>query len=204
MKDKVDFKKKLPHLYNASPREVAIVDVREMNFLMVDGQGDPNTAPEFQEAVQMLYGASFTAKFMLKKMQKKVDFTVPPLEGLWWTGKGTQFNMEDKNRWQWTVMIMQPDFVTRDLIKSAIQQVAEKRGSLPISKLRFESFHEGLSAQIMHVGPYCDELPTIERLHAFIRSQGYQPRGKHHEIYLSDPRRCAPEKIRTILREPIV
>lgn len=199
---KVDLKKELKHLYNPSAKEVVLVDVPDMNFLMIDGAGDPNTAQQFKDAVQVLYGVSFTLKFMIKKGQE-IDYAVMPLEGLWWTDDMTQFSMDRKDIWKWTVMIMQPEYVRADLVDKAIDQIAKKKDPPALSQTRFERFHEGLSAQIMHIGPYAAEAPTIQKLHQFIEDTGHALRGKHHEIYLSDPRRAAPEKMKTVVRQPV-
>ncbi len=200
--EKVNLKKELKQLYSASAKEVAIVDVPEMKFLVVDGRGDPNTAQEFKDAVEVLYSASYALKFMIKK-KKEIDYGVMPLEGLWWTDDMNQFSMENKDIWKWTVMIMQPKYVTEELVGEALEQARKKKDLPLLSSVRYESFHEGLSAQIMHVGPYSAEGPTIEILHNFIEGNGYALKGKHHEIYLSDPRRSAPEKMKTIIRQPI-
>lgn len=197
---KTDFKKELKHLYNPSAKEVVIVDVPKVNFLMIDGAGDPNTAQEFEDAVEALYAVSYALKFMIKR-EKQIDYIVMPLEGLWWVDDMTQFSMENKDIWKWTQMIMQPEFVTKDLVEKALEQAEKKKNPPALSKIRFESLHEGLSAQIMHIGPYSAEGPTIEKLHNFIRENGYEPRGKHHEIYLSDSRKSAPEKMRTVIRQ---
>lgn len=199
---KTDLKKELKHLYNPSARQVAIVDVPEMNFLMVDGSGDPNTSQEYKDAIEALYAVSYALKFMIKK-EKEIDYVVMPLEGLWWTDDMTKFSMENKDAWRWTAMIMQPQYVTENLVQKALQQVEEKKNPPALSKIRFESFYEGLSAQIMHIGPYSAEGPTIERLHNLIREKGYELRGRHHEVYLSDPRRSRPEKMKTVIRQPI-
>jgi hypothetical protein len=199
---KIDYKKELKHLYNPSPKEVQIVDVPKMNFFLIDGAGDPNTSQEFSNAVEVLYSLSYTLKFMIKK-EWEINYTVMPLEGLWWTDNMSEFSLEDKSNWKWTVMIMQPDFVTNNLFEQVVRQVEKKKNPPALSKARFESYHEGLSAQIMHIGPYSAEGPTIAKLHNFIREKHYKPRGKHHEIYLSDPRRAAPEKMKTVLRQPI-
>lgn len=200
---KVDFKKELRQLYKPSPKEVAVVDVPEMNFLMIDGVGDPNTAQEYKDAIEALYSVSYALKFMVKKGESAIDYAVMPLEGLWWVDDMTQFSMENKDAWKWTAMIMQPEYVTEGLVNAALRQVEKKKNPPALSKIGFESFHEGLSAQIMHIGPYSAEGPTIERLHNFIKENGYELRGKHHEIYLSDPRRSAPEKMRTVIRQPM-
>jgi len=199
---KIDFKKELKNLYTPSAKEAAIVDVPPMNYLMVDGQGDPNISQEYKDAIQALYAASFTLKFMIKK-EKATDYGVMGLEGLWWTDDMAEFSMENKGIWKWTAMIMQPEFVTEELVERVKEQVAKKKTLPAISKMRFETLHEGLSAQIMHVGPYSAEGPTIDKLHKFIQENGYKLRGKHHEIYLGDPRRTAAEKLKTVLRQPM-
>lgn len=200
---KIDLKKELKELYFPSVKEVTVVDVPPMNFLMIDGRGDPNTAQEYKDAIEALYAISYTLKFMIKKRTPQQDYTVMPLESLWWTDDMTQLSLEDKGSWRWTAMIMQPEFVTEDLVAQAREEVAGKKDLPALSKLRFERFHAGLAAQIMHIGSYSAEGPTIERLHSFIKGQGYELRGKHHEIYLSDPRRVAPERLKTVIRQPI-
>lgn len=200
---KIDLKKEFKHLYNPSAKEVAIIDIPRMNFLMIDGVGDPNKAQEFKDAVEALYSVSYALKFMIKKGKTAIDYSVMPLEGLWWVDDTSKFSIEDKDAWKWTVMIMQPEFVTKDLFKKALEQVGKKKNLFALSKMRFEDFHEGLSAQIMHIGPYSAEGPTIKKLHNFIREKGYELRGRHHEIYLSDPRKSAPERMKTIIRQPV-
>jgi len=199
---KIDFKKELKHLYNASANETSVVDVPSLNFLEIDGAGDPNKVKAFEEAIEALYSVSFPLKFMVKK-ERGIDYTVMPLEGLWWTDDMTQFSIDNKDIWKWTVMIMQPEHVTKDFVQRVVEQVEKKKSPPALSKMRFETLHEGLSAQIMHIGPYSAEGPTVEKLHAFVREKGYVLAGKHHEIYLSDPRRAAPEKMKTIIRQPI-
>lgn len=199
--DRVDFKKELKRFYYPSAKEVAIVDVLKMNFLMVDGAGDPNTAQEYEDAVEALYSVSYALKFIVRR-EKATDYAVMPLEGLWWVRDMRKFSMEDKDAWKWTVMIMQPEYVTRDLVDKALEQVGEKN-LRAVSKIRFESLHEGLSAQIMHIGPYSEEESTVQRLHKRINANGYELRGKHHEIYLSDPRKSPPERLKTVIRQPI-
>ena len=200
---KVDFKKEFKHLYNPSPKEAVIADVPEMNFLMVDGMGDPNTTQEYKDAIEALYAVSYALKFMVKKGEAAVDYGVMPLEGLWWVDDMTQFSVEKKDEWKWTSMIMQPKYVTEELFIRAIEQVKKKKSLPALSKMRFESLNEGLAAQIMHIGSYAAEGLTIERLHDFIKGKGYELRGKHHEIYLTDPRRSAPEKMKTVIRQPV-
>ena len=201
MATKVDFKREFRLLYSAS-REPELVDVPELTYLMIDGHGDPNTALEYREAVEALYAISYAAKFSVKSAPRGVDYGVMPLEGLWWTADMSTFSVDDKSAWDWTMMIMQPDVVTAEIVEQALVKTANK-GLAAQDRVRLKGFAEGLSAQIMHIGPYATEPPTIERLHAFIAEQGLQRRGKHHEIYLSDPRRSAPEKMKTIIRQPV-
>ena len=200
---KIDLKKELKHLYAPSAEEPAIVDVPEMDYLMVDGHGDPNTSPEFQDAIEALYGVSYTMKFAAKKAGAEDDHVVMPLEGLWWADDMATFSPENKDAWKWTLMIAQPEHVTKAGVDDAIAAVRRKKELAALDGLRLESLHEGTSAQIMHVGPYSEEGPAIGKLHAFIRENGSEPSGKHHEIYLSDPRRTAPEKLKTVLRQPM-
>ena len=200
---KTDFKKQLKHLYQPSAKEVSVVDVPDMNFLMVDGQGDPGTSPEYQEALEALYTMAYQLKFTIKGRDPELDYVIPPPEGLWWAKDLDAFSMDDRDAWQWTAMIMQPDQVTEVLFDEAVDKVKQKKDLPGLGKLRLERYHEGRAVQILHLGPYSAEGPTIEKLHAFARENGYQLRGKHHEIYLSDPRRTAPEKIKTVIRQPV-
>ena len=199
---KIDYKKEFKYLYNPSQKEVVIIDVPKMNFLMIDGKGDPNTAKEYKDAVETLFSVSYTLKFMVKKGKVAIDYGVLPLEGLWWVDDMSKFSVENKDEWQWTAMIMQPEYVTGDLIKEAVEEVKKKKNLPALSKMRFESFHEGVSAQIMHIGPFSAEGPTIAKVHAFIKEEGYKLRGRHHEIYLNDPRRVEPDKMKTVIRQP--
>jgi hypothetical protein len=201
---KTDFKSEWRHLYQPSAEEFEIVDVPPMRFLMIEGQGDPNTAQEYGEALEVLYAVAYKIKFMSKKELGK-DYVVPPLEGLWWAEDMDVFTTaEDRNAWQWTMMIMQPEWVTEEFYERARNQVGKAKAPPALSKIRLESYHEGLSAQILHIGPYSEEGPTIHKLHhEFLPENGYQEAGKHHEIYLSDPRKVAPEKLKTVLRQPV-
>jgi hypothetical protein len=196
---KVDFKRELKHLYNP-PKKFTIVDVPRMSFLMGDGRGDPNTSPDFQTITDALYGLAYTVKFVVKSQR---DFVVPPLEGLWWMENMTAFSLEAKDEWLWTLMIMQPDWVTADVVEEALEEVGRKKDLPALPDLRFEPYDEGLAVQIMYVGPYADEGPTIARMHEFIADEGYEMAGKHHEIYLGDLRRTAPEKLKTVIRQPV-
>ena len=200
---KVDFKKSLKEFYSAKG-EAKLVEVPAMKYLQVDGVGDPNTSKDFQNAIECLYGIAYTLKFEMKKDQPDgyFEFVVPPLEALWWMDP-SPFDPDAKDKWQWTVMLMQADFVTAEMIESTKKTLAAKKPELDLSNVRYGVIEEGLSAQIMHIGPYAEEGPTIEKLHAFVEDQGYTLRDKHHEIYMSDPRRVAPEKLKTILRHPV-
>jgi len=203
---KIDFKKEYKNLYLPSPKEVVVVDIPKMNFLTVDGHGDPNNSLEFQSAIEALYGIAFTLKFLFKKGEKPkhyFEFVVPPLEGLWWVD-GETFDPRKKDEWNWKLMIMQPPFITKAMVGDAISQARQKKNSPAFDRVRFEPFHEGLCAQLMHIGPYSAEEKTIARIHEFIKKKGHKFRGKHHEIYTSDPRKVAPAKMKTVVRYPIV
>ncbi len=202
--DKVDFKKALQHLYNPSSRDFSVIEVPEMQFLMVDGHGDPNTEPAYQEAVEVLYGVAYKLKFTSKQRLEK-DYTVPPLEGLWWAADMDTFTVNlDKSAWDWTMMIMQPEWITPELFAQAVAEVQKSKALPALSTMRLERYAEGLSVQIMHIGSYDDEAPTLARMHReFIPQNGYVEAGKHHEIYLGDPRKTAAEKLKTVLRQPV-
>ena len=199
---KIDFKKTLKHLYNP-PKRFITVDVPEMQFLMVDGHGDPNTTQNYKDAIEALYAVAYKIKFMSKKGMEK-DYTVPPLEGLWWAEDMETFITRDKSQWDWTMMIMTPDWISAEFFADAVGQVRKAKDPAALDKVRLERYHEGLSVQIMHIGSYDDEGPVLSQMHSdFIPNNGYMENGKHHEIYLSDPRRVAPEKLKTVLRQPI-
>jgi hypothetical protein len=200
---KVDLKKDLNQLYQASPKEVTEVDVPTFKFLMVDGEGDPNCSPDYAQAVEALFSVSYTAKFMVKKGPQELDYVVMPLEGLWWADELSAFTAHDRASWKWTMMIMQPGFVTDEVMQAAIAEVRKKKRLPGIDKLRAEEFIEGRGAQILHVGPFSEEGPTIARLHEYIDARTGRS-GRHHEIYLSDIRRAAPEKWKTIIRQPML
>jgi hypothetical protein len=196
----IDFKKEYRECYTAKAMP-SIVEVPPLQYLMADGSGNPNTSPRFPECISGLYPVAYTLRFAIKA-EEEVAYSVMPLQGLWWLPDG-DFDFSVKDRWIWTLMIMQPDYVTPDRFEAA-REAAQKKDSLPIfDDLRLEVYDEGLAAQIMHIGPYADEAPNIEKLHAFIHDNGYSLRGKHHEIYIGDPNRSAPEKLKTIIRQPI-
>ena len=201
--EKRDLKKELKHLYQPSAKKVVQVDVPTMNYLMVDGTGDPNTSPAYAEAMETLFAVSYAIKFMVKKGPAGIDYGVMPLEGLWWANDMSTFTTKNKSNWKWTMMIMQPDFVTCALIDRAVEDVRRKKALAAIGNVRFVPLTEGTCAQIMHVGPFSSEGPTIQRLHMFIADCRCTPVGKHHEIYLSDIRKTDPGKWKTIIRQPL-
>ncbi len=204
---KIDLKKENKEFYYPKNDQANLVYVPEMKFIMMDGMGDPNTSKEFQDAMEAIFPVSYKVKFMSKN-EKSKDYVVMPLEGLWWMDNMENFSVENKNSWNWTVMIRQPDFITESMINTVIKDLGEKKDLPALSKLRFESLKEGLSAQIMHIGPFSEEGPTVEKLHGFIKEQGYSFDGsisgmKHHEIYISDMRRTKPERLKTVIRQPV-
>ncbi len=183
----------------ATPR---LVDVPELSFLLVDGRGDPNTAPAYREAVETLYPLAYALKFAVTKAGGPAH-KVGPLEGLWWAPDMRVFEVSDRAAWEWTMMIRQPSTVTADLVQRVTAEVGAKKQLPALALVRFGALTEGRAAQVLHVGPYPAEGPTIARLHAFVAEQGLHLAGKHHEIYLGDPRRAAPERLRTIIRQPV-
>jgi hypothetical protein len=205
--DKLDLRKQYKSLYNPSAKNVAVVDVPAFNFAMVDGYIEPGEAPGtsklFQEAIQALYGISYTLKFMSKlRKDDPIDYTVMALEGLWWV-EDKEFDITRPDRWSWTVMILQPDHISEAMYQEALAQLRKKKPGPGVEKLRFERFEEGFSIQILHIGPYLAEPATVEKMHAFSQANGYTRSGKHHEIYLSDPFRTDPAKLKTVLRQPV-
>lgn len=199
--DKIDFRRELRNLYNPSSKEVSFVNVPAMNFLLVDGEGAP-TSPQYSEAIGALFSVSYTLKFMVKK-EKGVDYAVMPLEGLWWTDDMTTFSTDRKDEWKWIAMIMQPKYITADDVRVAVEKVKKKKNPVALPKVRFESFKEGNVAQIMYVGPFSAEGSTIAKIHSQIQKSGRLLSGKHHEIYLNNPATTTPEKLKTILRQPM-
>ena len=208
----LDLKKELKHLYQPSAKKPEILKVPKMQFAMIDGAiekgKEPGNSPGFAEATQALYSISYTLKFMLKKRKtNQIDFPVMALEGLWWVEDGF-FDITVKDNWFYTLMILQPDVITNDIFAEGLELVRKKKGdSSALSGLRLANFEEGLSVQVMHIGPYATEPATIERMRAFALENGYRdrvgPNGIHHEIYLGDPRKSAPEKLKTVLRHPL-
>lgn len=198
---KTDLKNDFKELYHPTQKEITIVDVPTFNCIMVDGKGDPNNSKEFQTAIEALYPIAYGIKFGLKKSGGP-EFAVMPLEGLWWSDDMNDFLLGRKDKWSWTIFIVQPEFVTKEMFEEA-REVAKKRKDNPvIDKVRFEAFTEGKSAQILYVGPFADEGPTIQEIHKKITEVGGKLSGKHHEIYLSDMRRVTPDKYKTVIRQP--
>lgn len=198
--EKVDFKKIYKEEYNP-PRTPQWITIPSANFLMIDGKGNPNTSPVYPLVVEALYGLSYTLKFQIKK-ELEFDYTVMALEGLWWTPDMNEFSQERKDDWLWTMIMRQPEQVTPERLERARLDVLKKKGEGVVNQVRLEQFEEGLCAQVMYFGPYAAEGPTLQTLHAFITAAGRERRGKHHEIYLGDPRRMDPARLRTVLRQP--
>ena len=179
---KIDFKRELRDLYLPGPSP-SLVEVPEMAFLMIDGRGDPNTDPSYRDAIEALYAVAFAAKFTVRRTPPGTDFGVMPLEGLWWSSIPDAFISGDTSDWNWTAMIMQPEPVTAEIVEQARRQAAARKSLPALELMRYERFGEGTAAQLMYVGPYADEGPTIEALHAFIAEHGDDLVGKHHEIH---------------------
>jgi hypothetical protein len=201
---KIDFKKEFKHLYGPGSEEFEVVDVPKFNFLMVDGRGDPNTAQAYQDAVEAIYAVAYRIKFGSKRTLDK-DYVVPPLEGLWWAEDMDVFTSAlDKSAWEWTMMILQPDWINVERFETARAEVSSKKNLAALPRLRLETYHEGMCVQIMHHGSYDDEAPTLHRLHhEYLPANDLEPVGKHHEIYLSDPRKSPTNKLKTVLRQPV-
>jgi len=210
----LDLKKQFKHLYQPSAKKIEISQVPNLQFAMIDGAiekgSEPGKSLSFAEATQTLYGLSYTLKFMLKKRKTDaVDYPVMALEGLWWVEDG-KFDIRVKDNWFYTLMIMQPDVITSEIFEQAREEVRKKKGDSPLlSKVRLAHFEEGLCVQTMHIGPYATEPATLDRMQEFMAENGLKDAvgpigGKHHEIYLSDPRKAAPDKMKTVLRHPVV
>jgi hypothetical protein len=209
----LDLKKNFKHLYQPSAKKIKVIQVPNLQFAMIDGAiekgSEPGKSPMFADATQALYGISYTLKFTLKKRKTNaIDYPVMALEGLWWVEDGL-FDITVKDNWSYTLMIMQPDVITKDLFEEAREQVRRKKGdSEMLSKVKLAHFEEGLCVQVMHIGPYATEPATINRMKEFMAENGLKdnvgPNGKHHEIYMSDPRKAAPDKMKTVLRHPVV
>lgn len=201
--NKVDLKKELKHLYQPSATRVAEVDVPPFQYLMIDGTGDPNRSKAYQDAVEALFALSYALKFKAKKSAEAIDYVVMPLEGLWWADDMSTFTVADKSNWKWTMMILQPALISQEMVAETLVEVKKKKELAVLSQMRFECYQEGKAAQIMHIGPFSEEGPTIAKVHEFIEQSGHRLTGKHHEIYLSDIRKSDPSKWNTIIRQPM-
>jgi len=201
--EKLDLKKQWKHLYQPPAGEITMVNMPPLTYLMVDGEGDPNKSKAFEQAIEALYSLSYTLKFSLKKSPRAIDYGVMPLEGLWWADDPRVFMQTDKSAWKWTAMILQPEFISRRNVDAAFEEVRKKKNPAALERVRFETLDEGECVQTLYFGPFSEEGPTIQRMHDAIHAAGKKIHGKHHEIYLSDPRRTVPAKLRTILRQPM-
>lgn len=201
--EKLDLKKQWKHLYQPPPEKITVVNVPPLTYLMVDGEGDPNKSKAFEQAVEALYSLSYTLKFLLKKSPRAIDYGVMPLECLWWADDPRVFMQTDKSAWKWTAMILQPEFIARTDVDAAFDEVRRKKNPAALDRVRLETLDEGECVQTLYFGPFSEEGPTIQHMHDAIHAAGKNLHGKHHEIYLSDPRRTAPAKLRTILRQPM-
>lgn len=204
LKEKYDYKKALKSLLNPATQTPEIVAVPPLQYLAIDGAGSPNDNPVFEAATAALYGCAYTIKFARKKAGLEPEYSVQPLEGLWWVADAdpAQYRTVSLEQWRWRLLIGQPDFITPEEVAAAKSELASKKG-IDTSGLRLERMEEGLCVQILYIGPYKDEHPTIDRMHVWAQEQGYALHGLHHEIYLGDPRKSAPEKLKTILRQPV-
>jgi hypothetical protein len=206
--DKLDLRKELKSLYSPSSKEVSLVDVPSFHFAMIEGVIEPGStpgaSPAFKEAVESLYGISYALKFMSKQSKENpLDYSVMALEALWWV-EGREFDITHPEGWQWRAIILQPNHITHPMYLEALDKQKKKKPSPALELMHFERFHEGLCMQIMHIGPYSEEPATLARMEVFARENGYSYRGLHHEIYLGDPRRSDPTKLKTILRQPVI
>ena len=199
--EKTDIKKTLKSLYKPTAKNFVIVEVPQIQFVMIDGQGAPG-GEEYASAIPWLYSTLYTIKFTAKKTIQK-DFVVPPLEGLWWADDMDDYIDDNKENWKWRMMIATPDWVDDEMYSQAVEKSQKKLGDVPPT-LQLKNFEEGNCVQILHVGSYSDEAPTIAKMHhEFMPKHNLEYNGHHHEIYLNDPRRTAPEKLKTILRQPV-
>lgn len=203
MTGKVDFRKTLDS-YQARSGDFRIIDVPDMRYLMIDGHGDPNSSPAYGEAVSALYPIAYKLKFFSKRELGR-DYVVPPLEGLWWADDMDSFTVaRDKSRWDWTMMLMTPDWLDADAFHAAAQQTAATGRVARVGDVRLETLAEGRCVQTLHVGSFDDEGPVLDRMHhEFIPNHGLRVGGRHHEIYFSDFRKVTPDKLRTVLRQPV-
>ena len=201
--DKLDLLKQNKGLYSAFINKVSFLTIPPLNYLMINGEGDPNISQLYKNSLQALYALAYGLKFAIKKGTPSIDFKVMPLEGLWWVADMKLFSVKNKEDWKWTMMILQPDMINEGLVKEICDQVVRKKGLVLAKNVRFEQYTEGDCAQLLHLGPYSAEGDNIEKLHKTILEHGYQRKGKHHEIYLNTPLKTAPEKLKTIIRQPV-
>ena len=199
--ENIDIKKQLKELYGPSDKDFVLVEVPQMQFLMIEGEGSPQSDC-YVDCVKWLFSVIYPIKFIAKKMMSR-NFVAPPLEGLWWADDMDDFINGNQDNWKWQMMIATPDWISTQIYDEAVDKAAKKLGEVPDS-LRLEKFREGLSVQILHKGPYDEEAPVIARLHnEFLPANNLSENGHHHEIYLNDPRRTAPQKLKTVLRQPV-
>ncbi len=198
----VDYKKIQPELYKPK-KQPSIIEVPDMKFFMIDGKGDPNVSIEYKNAIEALYATSYSLKMKIIKKENPEDvYVVPPLEGLWYKEDMSSWSVNDKSDWEWTMMIRIPDFVSEDQINRSIEIARSNKNPIALDKIRVELYREGGAAQILYIGTYADEGPVIQKLHEYIKNKGFELSGKHHEIYLNDPRKTNADKLKTIIRQP--
>ncbi|HKY84270.1 MAG TPA: GyrI-like domain-containing protein [Anaerolineales bacterium] len=198
-----DFRKEIGAFYSAR-RDPALVRLPAIKYLMILGRGHPAKGTEYREAIQALYTLVYTLKFSGKKGTRQREMPVLPLDSLWWQAGRKGFDSRAPgSAWRWQAMLAVPGFVTQAMLDKVRKEAMAKKPLPALRKVRLKTWKEGLSAQVLHIGPYAAEPPTIKRLHEFIKEQGHRPRGRHHEIYLSDPSRTSPKKLKTILRQPV-
>ena len=201
--EKIDLKREMKSFYSPSDKIVSQVTLPTLRYLMIDGEGDPNDSRSYSDAVEALFSVAYAIKFRVKKSEIGVDYGVMPLEGLWWAEDMTEFSVSNKSNWKWTMMILQPDFATADLIEIVRVETMRKKSLEAGGRMRLETLSEGVCAQIMHIGPFSEEGPTVQKVHDYIQANG-ELTGKHHEIYLSDVRKAAPSKWKTVIRQPMI
>lgn len=200
--EKLDLLKQMKEFYSASSNTVNYLKIPSLNYLMIDGEGDPNTSQAYKDSVQALFSISYGLKFAVKKGKPSIDFKVMPLEGLWWIEDMTLFSVKSKGDWKWTMMILQPDLITREMVSEMQKMVVKKKGLVLAKNIQFQQYDEGDCVQILHLGPYSTEGDDVEKLHTVISENDFQRKGKHHEIYLNSPLKTAPDNLKTIIRQP--
>jgi hypothetical protein len=201
--DKYDIKKAYRELYSAPSKEFTVVDVPKLRYITVDGRGDPNTSAAYSNAIEALYGVAYALKFTSRRTLGR-DFVVGPLEGLWRADDPAAFITRNKDTWDWTMMLSQPDWITEDMVRAAVDKIAKKKDIPALGDIRPLTLVEGTCVQILHIGSFDDETPTLDRLHnCYLPDNGLTFNGDHHEVYLSDARRTARDKLKTILRQPV-